>query len=162
MSDLFRLLQYVKPYRIRLSGAVLMMIAVGIFEAMAALLIGPIFDRVLNPNAPDSTVVLFTVPYLQKTVYLNLLVPSWIHNVWTIVAVFVIGVTLGKAVCEYLANYLINFVGYSTIMDLRNTLYERIIHQSMSFFHLHSTGRLMSTIINDIEKIQLAVSEVLA
>jgi subfamily B ATP-binding cassette protein MsbA len=162
MSELFRLLQYVKPYRIRLSGAVLMMLAVGFFEAVAALLIGPIFDRVLNPTAPDSTVVLFTVPYLQKTVYLNLLVPAWIHNVWTVVAVFVIGVTLGKAICEYLANYLINFVGYSTIMDLRNKLYERIIHQSMSFFHHHSTGRLMSTIINDIEKIQLAVSEVLA
>ena len=162
MSELLRLLQYVKPYRIRFSGAVLMMIAVGVFEATAALLIGPIFDRVLNPTAPDSTVVLFTVPYLQKTVYLNLLVPTWIHNVWTIVAVFVIGVTLGKAACEYLANYMINFVGYSTIMDLRNKLYERIIHQSMSFFHHHSTGRLMSTIINDIEKIQLAVSEVLA
>jgi subfamily B ATP-binding cassette protein MsbA len=162
MSELLRLLQYVKPYRIRFSGAVLMMVAVGFFEAAAALLIGPIFDRVLNPTAPDSTVVLFTVPYLQKTVYLNLLVPTWIHNVWTIVAVFVIGVTLGKAICEYLANYLINFVGYSTIMDLRNKLYERIIHQSMSFFHHHSTGRLMSTIINDIEKIQLAVSEVLA
>jgi ATP-binding cassette, subfamily B, bacterial MsbA len=162
MSDLLRLLQYVKPHRIRFSGAVLMMMAVGFFEAIAALLIGPIFDRVLNPKAPDSTVVLFTVPYLQKTVYLNLLVPAWIHNVWTIVALFVIGVTLGKAICEYLANYLINFVGYSTIMDLRNKLYERIIHQSMSFFHSNSTGRLMSTIVNDIEKIQLAVSEVLA
>ncbi len=139
-----------------------MMIGVGFFEAVAALLIGPIFDRVLNPHAPDSTVILFTVPYVHKTVYLNLLVPSWIHNVWTVVAVFVVGVTLGKAICEYLANYLINFVGYSTIMDLRNKLYERIIHQSMSFFHRHSTGRLMSTIVNDIEKIQLAVSEVLA
>lgn len=162
MSELIRLLRYVKPHRIRFSGAVLMMIGVGFFEAVAALLIGPIFDRVLNPQAPDSTVVLFTVPHVHKTVYLNLLVPSWIHNVWTVVAVFVIGVTLGKAICEYLANYLINFVGYSTIMDLRNQLYERIIHQSMSFFHRHSTGRLMSTIVNDIEKIQLAVSEVLA
>ncbi len=139
-----------------------MMVGVGFFEAVAALLIGPIFDRVLNPKAPDSTVVLFTVPYIHKAVYLNLLVPSWIHNVWTVVAVFVVGVTLGKAICEYLANYFINFVGPSAIMDLRNQLYERIIHQSMSFFRSNSTGRLMSTIVNDIEKIQLAVSEVLA
>ena len=69
---------------------------------------------------------------------------------------------LGKAICEYLANYLINFVGFSVIMDLRNKLYERILHQSTSFFHNHSTGKLMSTIVNDIEKIQLAVSHVLA
>jgi subfamily B ATP-binding cassette protein MsbA len=162
MSDLRRLLQHVKPHLLRFSGATLMMMGVGFFEGLSALLIGPIFDRVLNPQAPDSTVVLLTIPYIQKTVYLNVLVPQWIHNVWTVVAIFVLGVTLGKAICEYMANYLINFVGYSIIMDLRNQLYERIIHQSMSFFHRHSTGRLMSTIVNDIEKIQLAVSEVLA
>jgi ATP-binding cassette, subfamily B, bacterial MsbA len=162
MSDLLRLLRYVTPHRFRITGAVLLMIGVGFFEAVAALLIGPIFDRVLNPKAPDSTVVLFTVPYLHKPVYLNLLVPSWIHNVWTVVAIFVVGVIVGKALCEYLATFLINYVGFSTIMELRNRLYERIIHQSMSFFHRNSTGKLMSTIVNDIEKIQLAVSEVLA
>jgi subfamily B ATP-binding cassette protein MsbA len=162
MPELRRLLQYVKPHLLRFSGATLMMVGVGFFEAVAAFLIRPIFDRVLNPHAPDSSVVLFTIPYVQKTVYLNLLVPQWIHNVWTVVAVGVIGVTLGKAICEYLANYLINFVGYSIIMDLRNQLYERIIHRPISFFHRHSTGSLMSAIVNDIEKIQLAVSEVLA
>jgi len=107
-------------------------------------------------------VVLFTLPYLRQTVYLDQLLPEWIHNVWTVVAVFVVGVTLGKAICEYLASYVINFVGFSAVMDLRNQLYERIIHQSMAFFRSHSTGQLMSTILNDIEKIQLAVSFVLA
>ena len=162
MSDLRRLLQYVKPHRFRFGAAVLMMMGVGFFEAIAALLIGPIFDRVLNPQAPDSTVVLFTIPFVQKSIYLNLLVPQWIHNVWTVVAVFVLGVTLGKAICEYLANYLINFVGFAIIMDLRNQLYESIIHKSMSFFHRSSTGKLMSAIVNDIEQIQFAVSETLA
>src|SRR3989338_5873357 len=162
MSDLLRLLQSVKPYRFRFLGAVVVMVGVGFFEAVAALLIGPIFDRVLAPQAPDSTVALFTLPYLQRTLYLDQLLPEWIHNVWTVVAVFVVGVTLGKAICEYLASYVINFVGFSAVMDLRNQLYERIIHQSMAFFRSHSTGQLMSTILNDIEKIQLAVSFVLA
>ncbi|MCZ6491755.1 MAG: ABC transporter ATP-binding protein [Acidobacteria bacterium] len=162
MSELVRLLQYVKPYRLRFFGAVVLMVGVGFFEAVAAFLIGPIFDRVLNPQDPDSSVALFTLPYFEKTVYLDRLVPEGIHNVWTIVAIFVIGVVLGKAVCEYLANYLINFVGLSVIMDLRNRLYERIMQQSMSFFRRYSTGNLMSRIVNDIEKIQLAVSHVLA
>jgi len=153
MSDLLRLLQSVKPYRLQLLGGVVMMIGVGFLEAVAALLIGPIFDRVLNPAAPDSTVALVTIPLLQKTVYLDRMVPDWIHNVWTVVSIFIVGVTLGKAICEYLANYLLNFVGFSVIMDLRNQLYERIINQSVSFFHRHSTGKLISTVINDIEKI---------
>ena len=162
MSDLLRLLQSVKPYRLQLLGGVVMMIGVGFLEAVAALLIGPIFDRVLNPAAPDSTVALVTIPLLQKTVYLDRMVPDWIHNVWTVVSIFIVGVTLGKAIWECLANYLLSFVGFSVIMDLRNQLYERIINQSVSFFHRHSTGKLISTVINDIEKIQLAVSQVLA
>ena len=62
MSELVRLLQYVKPYRLRFFGAVVLMVGVGFFEAVAAFLIGPIFDRVLNPQAPDSSVALFTLP----------------------------------------------------------------------------------------------------
>ncbi|MBI3894555.1 MAG: ABC transporter ATP-binding protein [Acidobacteria bacterium] len=162
MSDLLRLLRSVKPYRFLLLGGVVMMVGVGFFEAVAALLIGPIFDRVLNPSAPDSTVALITIPFFQWTIYLDRLLPEWIHNVWTVVSIFIIGVAFGKAICEYVANYLLNFVGFSVIMDLRNQLYERIINQSVSFFHRHSTGKLISTVINDIEKIQLAVSQVLA
>ncbi|OFV94768.1 MAG: hypothetical protein A3H28_04810 [Acidobacteria bacterium RIFCSPLOWO2_02_FULL_61_28] len=162
MSDLLRLLRSVHPYRLRLLAGVVMMVGVGFFEGVAALLIGPIFDRVLDAQAPDSTVALVTIPYLQKTLYLDQYLPDWIHNVWTVVAIFVVGVILCKAVCEYLANYWINYVGFSVIMDLRNQLYERILRQSISFFHRHSTGKLMSAVVNDIEKIQLAVSAVLA
>jgi len=162
MTDLVRLLGSVRPYGIRLLAGVVMMVGVGFFEAVAALLIGPIFDRVLDPQAPDSTVALLTIPHFGWTLYLDQLLPDWIHNVWTVVSVFIVGVVLSKAVCEYLANYWINYVGFSVIMDLRNRLYERILGQSISFFHRQSTGKLMSAVINDIEKIQLAVSSVLA
>jgi len=162
MSDLLRLLRWVRPYGIRLGAGVVMMVGVGFFEAVAALLIGPVFDRVLNPQSPDSTVALITVPYLEWTLYLDQLLPDWIRNVWTVVSIFIVGVILSKAICEYLANYWINHVGFSVIMDLRNRLYERILVQSVSFFRRQSTGKLMSAVINDIEKIQLAVSSVLA
>ncbi|HWP83663.1 MAG TPA: ABC transporter ATP-binding protein [Terriglobia bacterium] len=162
MAELMRLLRLVRPYRLYLAAGVVLMVGVGFFEAFTALLIGPIFDRVLAPHAPDSTVALFTIPVLNDTIYLDRLLPEWIHNVWTVVAIFVVGVTVGKALCEYLASYVINYVGFSAVMDLRNQLYERIIHQSMAFFRRHSTGQLMSAILNDIEKIQLAVSFVLA
>ena len=162
MTDLLRLLRSVRPYGIRLLAGVVMMVGVGFFEAVAALLIGPIFDRVLAPQAPDSTVALLTVPHFGWTLYLDQLLPDLIHNVWTVVSIFIVTVVLSKAICEYFANYWINYVGFSVIMDLRNRLYERILGQSISFFHRQSTGKLMSAVINDIEKIQLAVSSVLA
>ena len=162
MPELMRLLRSVRAYRWHLAGGLVMMLGVGLFEAVAALLIGPVFDRVLAPDSADSTVALVSIPWLDTTIYLDQLLPAWIHNVWTVVAVFILGVTIGKAVCEYAANYLVNLVGYSVIMDLRNQLYEKILGQSISFYHRYSTGMLMSTVLSDIERIQLAVSQVLA
>jgi subfamily B ATP-binding cassette protein MsbA len=161
MPELMRLLGSVRAYRWHLAGGLVMMLGVGFFEAVSALLIGPIFDRVLKPDAPDSTVALISIPWVDATIYLDQLLPDWIHNVWTVVAVFILAVTIGKALCEYAAAYLVNFVGYSVIMDLRNQLYEKILGQSISFYHRYSTGMLMSTVLSDIERIQLAVSQVL-
>lgn len=162
MPELMRLLRLVRAYRWKLAGGLVMMLGVGFFEAITALLIAPIFDRVLAPHSPDSTVILTRIPWLDTTIYLDQLLPAWIHNVWTVVSVFVLTVAIGKAVCEYAANYLINLVGYSVIMDLRNQLYEKILGQSIGFYHKYSTGMLMSTVLSDIERIQLAVSQVLA
>jgi subfamily B ATP-binding cassette protein MsbA len=48
------------------------------------------------------------------------------------------------------------------ITDLRDDLYNRILRRSVAFFHKHSTGTLLSALINDIEKVQVAMSAVLA
>src|SRR5207245_2300215 len=53
----------------------------------------------------------------------------------------------------------INFVGHSVVRDLRNLLYSRIIEQSMAFFGKNPTGKLMSAVTSDIEKVQNAVSQ---
>ncbi len=42
---------------------------------MMALLIGPIFDRVLNPSAANTPVLLFTDPILHHQFYLDNFVP---------------------------------------------------------------------------------------
>jgi subfamily B ATP-binding cassette protein MsbA len=163
MTELFRLLRYVRPYWLRLAVSVVMMAGVGAFEAITALLIGPVFDRVLNPHSADEGILLVkSVPLWKHPLDLRLFVPSWMHNTWTVVAVVIVTVTLGKALCEYLASYLVNYIGFAVVTDLRNQLYDKVIHQSMRFFHGQATGRLMSAVINDIEKIQIAVSTVLA
>ena len=162
MSELFRLLRYVRPYWFRLLISVVLMAGVGAFEALTALLIGPVF-RVLNPSSPDDAVMLVkSVPIWERSLDLRMFVPDWIHNAWTVVAVVIVVVTLGKAICEYLASYLVNYIGFAVVTDLRNQLYGKIIHQPLRFFQGEATGRLMSAIVNDIEKIQLAVSHVLA
>ena len=162
MRELLRLLAYARRYWPHLAGSVILMVAVGAAQALTALLIGPIFDRVLNPSAPDTPVLLFTDPIFRRQIYLDQIVPSAIHNIWTMVAFAILAVYFTKGICDYLANYLINYVGVSAVTDLRQTIFDKVLKQGAQFFEAHSTGRLMSSIMNDIEKIQVAVSHILA
>jgi subfamily B ATP-binding cassette protein MsbA len=162
MKDVLRLLAYARRYWFFLTLSVLLMVIVGAAHASIALLIGPIFDRVLNPASPDKPVLLFTMPILDSPVYLEQLVPANIHNVWTMVGFAILLVFAVKGICDYLANYMINYVGFSSVTDLRNEVFEKVLRHGAQFFEAHSTGRLMSSIMNDLEKIQVATSHILA
>jgi len=162
MSELGRLLRFSRPYTPYLVLSVLLMACVGAAQALTALLIGPIFDRVLNPASADAPVLLATIPILRHKVYLSDLMPASIHNVWTMVAVGILAVFLVKGLCDYCANYLINYVGFSAVTDLRQTVFDRVVHQDAHFFEANSTARVMSSIMNDLEKIQVALSQILA
>src|ERR1700747_2058415 len=100
MSDLRRLLSYVRPYWPLLAVSVVLMALVGACHAMIPLLIRPIFDRVLNPSSPETPVELFRLPGAERGLYLNDVLPSAIHNVWTMVAVCILGVFFIKGVCD--------------------------------------------------------------
>lgn len=162
MNDLSRLLAYARRYWFLLTVSAILMALVGAAHASIALLIGPIFDRVLNPASPDAPVQLFTIPVFNWPVYLDQFFPPAVHNIWTMVALAILIVYAAKGVCDYLANYLVNYVGFSAVTDLRNTIFEKVLRHGTQFFEAHSTGRLMSSIMNDIEKIQVALSHILA
>ena len=42
-------MRYIKPYKMRLAAGVVCLSVVGLAEGLIALMIAPIFDRVLNP-----------------------------------------------------------------------------------------------------------------
>jgi len=142
--------------------AVILMATVGACEALTALLIKPVFDQVLKPGEEGSRILLFSWPVSGHAVFLQDFFPAWIHNVWTVVAIAVIAVTIAKGLSEFFATYFINFIGHSAVKDLRNLLYEKLIRQSIAFFTVNPTGWLMSAITSDVEKIQNAVSQVSA
>jgi ATP-binding cassette, subfamily B, bacterial MsbA len=162
MRQLTRLLRYVRPYWWRLLLSVTLMALVGLLDAFRVLLIGPIFDRVLNPSSQSHNIQLFKMPGSDRAVYLQQFVPSHFQNAWTIVAVSLVGATILKGIFDYLGTYLVNYAGFGMITDMRDELYNSILRRSAAFFQKHTTGTLLSTIINDIERIQFAMSSVLA
>jgi subfamily B ATP-binding cassette protein MsbA len=159
MTQIQRLLSFVRPYLFWFIAAIVLMAVVGMCEGLVALLIRPSIDTVLNPANQTGPILLFKWPVSGNPVYLQDFIPHRIHNVWAVVAFAIVAVITIKGISEFLATYSINFVGHSVVRDLRNLLYAKVIEQSVSFFSKNPTGKLMSAITSDIEKIQNAVSQ---
>ena len=162
MRNFFRLLRFGLPYTLYWVPGVMLLAMVGALDTFRVLLLQPIFDQVLRPDAPDGPIILG----LRQSRWhfdLRVFVPSFlhIHNAWDVVAFSLVMATLGKGICDYAGTYLVNYAGFGTITDLRNRLYEATLRRSSSFFHRHATGTILSTLINDVDRVQNALSSVI-
>jgi subfamily B ATP-binding cassette protein MsbA len=162
LKPLFRLLAYARSYVPALLASVVFMAVVGLSQGLVVELIRLVFPRVLDTNAPDTPAELFSLPHTGFVVYLNDFFPPSVHNIWTMVALSIAACFVAKGLCDYLGNYLINWVGLSAIMDLRLEVFDRVLHQDARFFEAQTTGQIMSSIMNDIDRIQVSVSTMLA
>ena len=163
MRQLTRLIRYVFPFLLQLFPGVLLLAGVGFLEAFRLVLLKPVLDRVLNPSSGSENITLFTWPTTGQPIYLQRFAPTEFgHNAWTIVAYALVASTILKGIFDYTGTYLVNHAGFGMITNLRNDLYNSVLRRSAAFFQKHATGTLISTIINDIERVQFAMSSVLA
>jgi subfamily B ATP-binding cassette protein MsbA len=162
MKDAVRLIGYVRRYWLLLIVSVILMAIVGAMTAARTLLIKPVLARVLRPAADGPPEPLFVIPVIHKALYLERFFPPSIHNIFTIVAIAILLVFAVRGICDYLGDYLTNFVGFSAVKDLRNQVFEKVLRHGAGFFETTSTGKLMSSVMNDIDKIQVASSDMFA
>ena len=162
MRRVWRLVRYARPYALYSLVSVVLMAVVGAMAGLRLYLIKPIFDKVLRPDKQGADFLLFRIPVVNRWVDLHFLVPSHFHNAWAVVAYALIASALLKSICDYSGTYLVNYAGFGMITDLRNDLYDAVLRRSVAFFQQYATGTLLSTIVNDVEKVQYAMSSVLA
>ena len=154
MGVMRKLLQFVRPYVSVLVFSSVLLGFVVVIEILTAMMVIPLFDNVLMNN-PGVSAVASKKPVLelvQRSLPSN---PE--HVVWAIAAALML-LTILKGVCVYYSNYSMNRVGQEVVTDLRIRLFGHVLNQSMGFFSLNSTGRLMSKMANDVEQVQETVS----
>ena len=130
MTVFFRLLEFSRPYRGRIATAVAAMLVYGAASAGLVRQIQRILDAVL-PKQEE----------LAATVV-------------TILALY-----FAKGLGAYISGYLMTDVGQRIVRDIRDRLFRHILGQSAAFFSVHTSGRLLSRITNDVAQVQRAVSE---
>lgn len=128
---LAKLLDTLKPHRNLLILAMVGMVFVGGFNALQAYMVKPLLDEIF---------------FNRDALLLNILPLA-------LLALFLV-----KGVFYFMYSYLLEKVGQSVIRDLRIRVYSHLNDMSISFFHTHTTGELISRIITDVGMLQSSVS----
>ncbi|HXK05008.1 MAG TPA: ABC transporter ATP-binding protein [Verrucomicrobiae bacterium] len=162
MNRVLRLTSYGRQYWPHIVLAVILMALAGAATGAMPLLIQPVFDRVLIPNAPEGPVPLLPRPLFGHQIYLEDILPLHGKSVWTLVAIALLLSFFIKGICDYTGNYLVSYAGFASVTRLRNAVFDKVLKQGAEFFEAHSTGQLMSSIMNDVDKVQVATSQILA
>jgi ATP-binding cassette, subfamily B, bacterial MsbA len=157
-----RLLRYVRPYFWLLIAGVVLLAFMAIGDGLVGLSIRPLVDVVLARHSSVQQLSLFTIPWSGHTVYLNSFVPSRVHYVWSVFALAIVFIFVAKGISEFFGSTLIQYAGLSSVTDLRNQVYAKVVQQPVGFFHENPVGRVMSAVITDLEQMRSAFSDYLA
>src|SRR6185436_14118580 len=175
MKVLRRLYRYLDRYKAWAFLAFGSMIVFALTQTVLAALVKPLIDDVLTPPAVQRQIDHMDRPnsrFASAEQALEQNAPSlyrvkqrfdkwWSGDPamkWKRVLTILLLVFVVRAFTSFLSEYSFQKVGLSTVRDLRNQLYERIIHQSHRFFSERSTGEMVSRVVSDADAIQAAVS----
>jgi len=149
-----RLIILVKPYWLKLGGAMVCMVFVSVLTAAQAFLVKPALDGVFLKKEQ--------VPLWVKNIIIQLHLDDLLlkegMEMLLILPIAIIFLFLFKGIFEYGQAYLMNYVGLRIVADIREKLYNHLQTLSLSFFTKTPTGILISRITNDVNLIQGSVS----
>jgi ATP-binding cassette, subfamily B, bacterial MsbA len=161
-EELARLLGYLRPYTVLMVVGILLIAVMGVIDGITAFAIKPALDVILNPSSTAQKLYLFTIPGTDHNIYLNWFAPSRIHHVWSVFAVALLLLSVTKAVAEFCGITLIQYAGLSSVTDIRNRAYSKVVQQPVGFFEHNPVGRVMSAVVTDIEQLRSSFSEYFA
>jgi len=134
MKTLWRIVEYLKPYRLRLLVAFFCSAGVATLQGATALLVSPVLEDI----------------FIDRNRELLLILP-----------LVLLGVTVLKASFSYGQSYLMGYVGQWLIADVRQQLFIQIIRLPIRFHDANSSGRLMARVISDVNEMANAIPSVL-
>ncbi len=134
MKTFWRIMFYLRDYRLRLAGAFVCSAGVAGLSAVYAWLVQPVLDGI----------------FIDRNRDLLLILP-----------LAVLGVALLKALFAYGQGYLMSYVGHWLVSDVRQQLFVHIVRLPIRFHDANSSGRLMARVISDVNEMANAIPSVL-
>jgi subfamily B ATP-binding cassette protein MsbA len=170
MKILRRLYTYLHAYKAWAGVAFLSMLVFALSQTVLAAMVQPLFDEVLAPRGveepvqPDGKIS----AVLREFPVIGTLKAHWDgwwnqdqENKGSRVLTVILIVFVIRACTSFFSEYAFQKVGLSTVRDLRNQLYERMIHQSHRFFSERPTGEVVSRVVSDAQERMAEIATIL-
>jgi subfamily B ATP-binding cassette protein MsbA len=134
MNILWRIVSYLRDYRLRLLIAFLCSAGVAALQGVNAWLVKPVLDDI----------------FIARNQELLVLLP-----------LIILGVAILKAFFSYGQSYLMGYVGQWLVADVRQQLFIHIVRLPIRFHDANTSGRLMARVISDVNEMANAIPSVL-
>lgn len=132
MSAYVRLLQYIKPYRLRLAAAIICILMAAAGNLYVPWIMKDVIDEVLTTKNMD----------MLNSIALGIIVVFFFRGIFF-----------------YGQTYLMSYIGQKVIIDIRENVYRHLQRLSLSYYERKKTGEIMSYITNDVAAVQGALVE---
>lgn len=159
MTTWRRLVGYLLPYKVALALAGLCMVVLAVTTGSYPLLLD-LLTTVLVQGAGEETVRSALQDSLTGLAKVGIAVDVDVAAAFladNVVPVFAAVVGL-KAFSQAGRFFAMGYVAQRVIRDLRNQLFERLVHQGAAFFGQQSTGHLISRVMNDVAQVERAAT----
>lgn len=167
MSSFWRLLGYLRSYRLLVALNIVSNVLTALFTAVAIPLLQPflelLFDRKsLVLEAPQGS--LFSLSNLQA--WFNYNVSRFIAEegkeaALVYVCIWIVGIFFFKNLFRYLSLFFMAPVRNGIIRDLRQQVFDKLLVLPLAYFSEERKGDLMSRITSDVQEVEWSILNVL-
>ncbi|MGP1479074.1 MAG: ABC transporter ATP-binding protein [Capnocytophaga sp.] len=160
-----RFFPYILPYKKQAILNIFFNILYSLFSALSFVALIPMLDVLFGKaqtvgNMPIYSGNLSDLANYGKA-YLNYKVGSMVGDntidALAIVIALVLSLFLLKNLFGYLASFFITYLRNGVLRDLRDSLYNKIVHQPIAFFSEQRKGDLISRMVGDVNEVQYSL-----
>ncbi len=126
---------YLSGYKKEFIFVFISILVVAITSGLSAYLVQPVLDDI----------------FISKNVAMLEILPFLIVIVYTL-----------KGIARYIQTYYTNYIGQDIVRKLRDLMLINLLNLDLEFFNKNRIGELISRITNDINRVQIAVSNYIA
>lgn len=169
MSIVKKIIPFARPYKRYALLNIFFNVLYALFSTLSFIALVPMLDVLFETSKRVTTPPVYNgfgdiKNYLSDSLYYKLTMFSDAHTpeaTLGIMVAVIIAVFLLKNLFDYLAMFFITFMKNGVVRDIRNAMYEKVVHLPISFFSEKRKGDVIARISGDVNEIQNSMLTIL-